>query len=441
MNLRKKILDLLARTKGVDTSNLTEKQQYNIELLEQRIMYSATQAGAALGDAGLDVDNFENLAADSGVQDLFGNADQAADQGEVENFVNDLFSTDDSLAAGSTEFSSQDVFFGESTPGQDIHGTSGDDVVKGGAGNDHVTGGSGNDQVKGLDGNDYLNGNAGNDQVYGGAGDDVARGGTGDDFVTGNDGNDHVSGGEGNDQVRGNAGNDTVQGNDGNDLLFGNAGNDTIEGGDGNDRLVGGAGDDILDGGRGHDSAFFNNSFDQFSFELVDGNLQVTGASGTDTVLQNVEKLEFTDRTVEVSELVAEARAAQAAQTAPAPVVDAPAEGIVAAGSSSADFLVGAEGDDIVSGGFGDDLVRGAAGNDIVTGDAGNDVLFGNDGSDTIEGGEGNDRLVGGAGDDILDGGRGHDVAFFNNSFDQFSFELVDGALQVTGTSGTDTVF
>jgi len=55
MNLRKSLLDLLSRTKGVDTSNLTQSQQYNIELLEQRIMYSATQAGAALGgDAGID---------------------------------------------------------------------------------------------------------------------------------------------------------------------------------------------------------------------------------------------------------------------------------------------------------------------------------------------------------------------------------------------------
>ena len=92
MNLRKSLLDLLSSTKGVDTSNLTKNQQYNIELLEQRIMYSATQAGAALGgEAGMDMEHFENLCADSGIQELFGNFDQDVDQGQIENFVNDLF--------------------------------------------------------------------------------------------------------------------------------------------------------------------------------------------------------------------------------------------------------------------------------------------------------------------------------------------------------------
>ena len=44
-------------------------------------------------------------------------------------------------------------------------------------------------------------------------------------------------------------------------------------------------------------------------------------------MLQNVERLEFTDRTVQVSDLVAEARAA--AQAAPAPVVEAPQAPVV----------------------------------------------------------------------------------------------------------------
>ena len=154
MNLRKSLLNFLSAKKGVDTSNLTEKQQYNIELLEQRIMYSATQAGAALGgDAGLDLENIENLAADNGVAELFGNLDQDVAQSDIENFVNDLFSTDESIEATATsaDFSTQDVYFGESNGGLDIHGTTGEDVLKGQAGNDHVTGGSGSDQVKGLD--------------------------------------------------------------------------------------------------------------------------------------------------------------------------------------------------------------------------------------------------------------------------------------------------
>jgi len=179
MNFRNALLKLLSSAKGVDTSNLTEKQQYSVELLEKRIMFSATQAGAALGDGGIDFDQVENLASDGGIQELFGNLDQNIDQGEIENFVSNLI----------------------------------------------------------------------------------------DEYEVGSDGNDRVSGGAGNDQVRGAAGNDVLAGNAGNDALYGNDGRDTIEGGDGNDRLVGGAGDDILDGGRGHDTAYFNNSFDGYSFE------------------------------------------------------------------------------------------------------------------------------------------------------------------------------
>ena len=124
MNLRKSLIDLLSSSKGVDPSNLTQSQRNNIELLEQRIMYSATQLGAALGgEAGIDYDQFENLCCDSGIQELFGKFDSNVDQGEIENFVDDLFVEE----AGSAESFAQDVYFGgdnNTTPGVDIHGTS-----------------------------------------------------------------------------------------------------------------------------------------------------------------------------------------------------------------------------------------------------------------------------------------------------------------------------
>ena len=126
MNLRDSLLRLLSSAEGVDKSNLTKQQQFNIELLEQRIMYSATQAGAALGgDGGIDIDQLESLSNDSSVEGLFGNFDQDIDQAEIENFVNGLI----------------------------------DNYVVGDEGNDRVSGGAGNDQVRGAAGIDFLVGN------------------------------------------------------------------------------------------------------------------------------------------------------------------------------------------------------------------------------------------------------------------------------------------
>ena len=283
MNLRESLLKLLSGSKGIDPSELTQRQQGNIELLEQRIMFSASQCGAALGDGAMDSGDFENLCCDNGIEELFGKFEQGVNEVEIENFVNELLGESSETAA--------DLNF---------------------------SGTSGEDQFKGLAGNDNIDGNAGQDRVYSGDGDDVARGGAGDDFVAGNQGRDYVSGGQGNDEVRGNEGNDIVQGNEGNDVLYGNGGSDILQGGDGNDRLVGGAGDDILVGGRGHDTAYFNNSFDGFSFELLaNGDLQVVGSSGSD-IVSNVEFLEFTDGTVSVSEIVAAQRG-----EGPAPTVEA----------------------------------------------------------------------------------------------------------------------
>ena len=345
MKLNKILRKLVAAANKKAPTQLTNNENYNIELLEQRIMYSATQLGGALGAEGIDVDQLENLVADqASVHEMFGQFDSNIDSGQMDQLVGDLLAQDDGgrgtgiavFSGNSSDFEitqiSESRFqvsgpdgveiinrvdqfqFDDGTfevvsgrgdavapervdvPGVTESGDRADNRVAGSAGDDVLRGQDGNDVVKGLDGNDRVFGNAGNDRVFGGAGNDFVVGGFGDDFVGGNEGNDRVFGGQGNDELRGGSGQDILEGNEGRDVLFGNDGNDRLQGGDGNDRLVGGAGDDILDGGRGHDVAFFNNSFDTFRFDLVDGNLQVTGTSGTDTVLQNVERLEFTDR-------------------------------------------------------------------------------------------------------------------------------------------------
>ena len=102
----------------------------------------------------------------------------------------------------------------------------------------------------------------------------------------------------------GNALGNTITGNDGNNELSGLDGNDSLIGNGGQDRLIGGDGDDNIDGGDGLcDVAVFNG--DRVNYDIVmlpGGGFSVTdnvGSDGTDT-LENVEKLEFDDVTVEL---------------------------------------------------------------------------------------------------------------------------------------------
>jgi Ca2+-binding RTX toxin-like protein len=85
-----------------------------------------------------------------------------------------------------------------------------------------------------------------------------------------------------------------------NDQLYGNDVANKIEGSLGNDTLCGGLGNDTLDGGLGVDTAiwsFVSNQYQLTSTDLGWHLTDKTGVDGTDTV-SNIEKLQFTDRTV-----------------------------------------------------------------------------------------------------------------------------------------------
>lgn len=172
-----------------------------------------------------------------------------------------------------------------------IHGTAGNDKIKGTAGNDLIFGYGGNDRLEGLDGNDCLIGGPGNDQLEGDEGNDILWGGeesnttlypTGDrDKLYGNDGDDELHGGSDKDRLDGNDGDDwlygdddddTLVGHDDDDTLYGGAGRDNMRGDDGNDTMWGEAGDDKLYGREGDDT-----------LDGGDNNDQLDGSSGTDT--------------------------------------------------------------------------------------------------------------------------------------------------------------
>ncbi len=341
-----------------------------------------------------------------------------------------------------------------------VEGGDGDDIINGEGGPDILIGDAGNDQLNGGDGDDDLEGGDGDDTLDGGVGTaDIAifsgdlaeyeivtdangvttvthlNGGTdgvdtltnvellefadqtidtppfvqgpingteGNDTLTGTEGDDVINGLGGNDDMDGRGGNDTLNGGAGFDLLIGGDGNDTLNGNAGADILMGDAGNDILDGGDGlSDLAVFTDLIGNYEITTDENGVTTVvhlngGADGTDTIT-NVERLEFTDTTIDT------------------PV-------------------------------FEPGPITGTAGNDTLVGTADADTIQGLAGDDTIQGEGGDDTLDGGAGDDTIDGGAGDlDTALFTDLF--ANYEVVTDENGVTtvqhlngGIDGTDTL-
>ncbi|EDX84867.1 Tryptophan-rich Synechocystis species C-terminal domain family [Synechococcus sp. PCC 7335] len=269
------------------------------------------------------------------------------------------------------QLSANDFIFDSSTTGDEKVGTRFDDDLFGGLGNDTLTGDTGEDRLFGENGNDRLIGGSGDDTLTGGAGADdfVIEQTSGNsnntvtDFVKGEDGIDLrtlgisefetilpllSSNAEGNavittlltgwvstteieglsvEQLSANdfifdssiAGNEKVGtrfdddlfGGLGNDTLTGDSGEDRLFGENGNDRLIGGSGDDTLTGGAGaEDVAVFSGAFIEYELSQNSGRIIVENISGngdgTD-VLSGIERIQFSDRTINTLPTVIEA--------------------------------------------------------------------------------------------------------------------------------------
>ena len=74
-----------------------------------------------------------------------------------------------------------------------------------------------------------------------------------------------------------------------------------------------------------------------------------------------------------------------------------------------------------------------------VTLGSGNDTVTGNNADNVISGGAGDDKLIGGDGNDELSGGSGTDWAYFSLDVDNFTFEVLSSAIEITGNY-VDTV-
>ncbi|WP_297509798.1 hypothetical protein [uncultured Caulobacter sp.] len=238
-------------------------------------------------------------------------------------------------------------------------GGAGDDTLDGGAGFDLAdystatsaikidlsstyvqdTGGAGRDILTGIEGvigsafADTLTGDANANRLEGGGGNDVLKGAAGSDTLLGGDGDDILNGGSGDDVLDGGAGVDiasyegatagvrvdlnktgVIQNTHGDGLdtltgiegLRGSAFADVFQGTAADETFQGGGGDDVIDGGGGMDTAIYGAASSNYSWvRNANGtwtvrDLRATGGEGSDTLL-NVEKLQFTDKTVTLS--------------------------------------------------------------------------------------------------------------------------------------------
>ncbi len=285
-----------------------------------------------------------------------------------------------------------------------------------------ATGGSGSDTVKNVENllgsafNDTLTGSSGSNVLDGGAGSDALDGGSGTDTLS------YASAGSGvtlslaltTAQVTGGSGTDTVKNFEN---LLGSAYDDNLTGNSGNNVLDGGAGSDVLNGGNGTDTLSYQSASGGVKLDLALTTAQITGGSGTDTVI-NFENL---------------------------------------LGSRFNDRLTGDAGNNVIEGGAGYDILDGGAGTDTVSYQSATSAVTvdlsttsaqatGGAGTDTITNFENligsgfNDTLSAAAGDNVLDGGTGTDTLSYASADAAIILDLGVTTAQVTGGSGTDTV-
>ena len=246
-----------------------------------------------------------------------------------------------------------------------VQGAGGDDIIYDNDDDRAVEGNAGNDMLYGMGGNDVLRGGTGNDVLDGGDGDDIFE-------VLGSEGMDTYVGGAGTDRIMaqadnvqigiasiqgveeisagtfsgvaitGDAGSNVIdltgviltnitaiKGGDGFDEITGTSGVDNIYGEAGNDIIRHTGGADSYDGGAGTDTVVFSGN----SYEYVFDKYGVTNVVSRETVIINsIERLKFTDRTINLVPL---------SNTAPSAPTDASSSTNTIAEGAATGSLVG----------------------------------------------------------------------------------------------------
>ncbi|MBV6631426.1 MAG: calcium-binding protein [Alphaproteobacteria bacterium] len=333
---------------------------------------------------------------------------------------------------------------------------------------DNITGSSANNILRGAGGADVIWSGGGNDIVDGGAGVDTINGGGGDDLFILTNESDFITGGAGIDVIDASgaaggaklflwgslsvgispsttvSGVEIAYGSNFDDRLAGVAGvNDTLYGGSGADTFfVDRDGTDYRDGGAGSDWITGSSINAGITINLVSGT--GTDESGsTDTYLnfENVIGTDFNDNITgnsSVNIINAGSGNDNISSGGSSDTVDGGAGNDTINGGGTADLLNGGIGDDNIIGGTGDDTINGQADDDVLSGGDGADIINGGSGNDTLNGDNEADVLNGGGGDDSLTGGAGDDTLDGGDNDDYLNGRGGDDSL--VGGSGNDTL-
>lgn len=273
-----------------------------------------------------------------------------------------------------------------------------------------------------------IHGTAGDNVLRGTARADVIDGGGGDDVISGLGGNDTICGGEGADDLRGNAGNDRLYGGINTYYLDGMEQPWHI-----GDKLRGGAGDDTIV--PGVDPRAPDWGADVVLYDTAPRGVSVNLATGTATGDGN-DRIVFNSPAILIGGRYADR------------LVGTDGRDTIS-GERGADRIWGGAGDDTLSPGGDADQVWAGAGDDWVEDDSGSNRIVGGAGADrldtggagrnTLEGGDGNDHLenatpcVSGAGDDRLLGQGGNDTLV-----DAYALESTCAVSTLDGGPGID---
>lgn len=92
------------------------------------------------------------------------------------------------------------------------------------------------------------------------------------------------------DIIQGRGGDDNIEAGEGNDQISGGGDDDMIDGGGGDDTIDAGNGDDVVTSGYGNDTAYGGNGDDFFFLGINDGNDEIDGGKGMDTVCITVDQ-------------------------------------------------------------------------------------------------------------------------------------------------------